>query len=434
MAKAGDFDSFLSDINPSQTTINEASRLHTNLRDHLEKHQSYKVVCKATYLSGSYAKCTFIRPKTETEGCDIDIIVETSHGIDDDPKTVLNELKDAIEDRAVYKDVTLQDHSVGIDLTNFHIDVVPLASNEADTLFIGSKSEGTWTETNPKEHKTWSTKTNQDFENNYKPLVKIFKWWRREHCPSTSRYPKGITLEKIIADCLPDTGLGIEDRIIQTMENISAAYEDSIESGSVPFIEDPALPENDLAKKHTASDFADFKAKLDEHLSLLVDKGTGNATWKQILGSNFPSGDKSLSEANDSYERQIVFSAPHKEKLCYPMAAKKPSAIITAEAMFPDGTKTIIENDGIALPKESSIVYRVFHRPVKGNLKFLWQITNTGEEALAVCPRGEFESPNYGRSGRSETTAYKGKHFVQCFIIKSGNCIMYSRPFYINVR
>lgn len=89
MANSADFESFLKDINPSESTIDEASRLHRNLRDHLKASETYGTVCKDTYLSGSYAKQTFIRPKKGTDSCDIDIIVETNRSINDSPQCVL---------------------------------------------------------------------------------------------------------------------------------------------------------------------------------------------------------------------------------------------------------------------------------------------------------------------------------------------------------
>lgn len=172
MAKNADFESFLKDINPSETTISEASRLQNSLRDHLKTSENYKEIHRNTYLSGSYAKHTFIRPKKDSDSCDIDIIVETNHTIEDDPCTVLTELKDNLAERSCYKNVRIQNHSVGIEMSNFHIDVVPLAKDSKGMLYIGSSEDGQWRKTNPKGHISWSTDVNQEFSGDYKPLVK----------------------------------------------------------------------------------------------------------------------------------------------------------------------------------------------------------------------------------------------------------------------
>ena len=435
MANSADFESFLKDINPSESTISEASRLHRNLRDHLQSCESYKSVYSNSYLSGSYAKHTFIRPKKNSDSCDIDVVVETTHDTDETPYNVLVELRNAILERSCYRNVRVQSHSVGIDLANFHIDVVPLVKDQEGNLYIGSKDEGTWQRTNPKAHISWSTQINNDFELNYKPLVKVLKWWRRENCPESAKFPKGITLEKMIADNLPELGLSIEERVMQTMANLSSAYSADLELQKVPCIEDPVLVGNDLAASYSLSDFKEFTSKLEEHLELLAEEGTGNSTWKKILGSNFPSGNTPSDHAllsNKLAKQSLALSVSHKRPLEYPILPPKPNAAIVATVTLPTGDSYTLENDGEAIPKDSSILYRLLCAPVKGST-VKWRVTNTGEEAMRVCPRGGFEKPNVGRTSRYEKTAYTGKHYVECFVIKGNTCVRWTKPFFINV-
>ena len=105
---------------------------------------------------------------------------------------------------------------------------------------------------------------------------------------------------------------------------------------------------------------------------------------------------------------------------------------VSATVTLPSGHSYKLENDGPAIPKKSTIIYRVTCAPVRGGV-VKWQVTNTGEEALGLCPRGGFEKPNKGKTARRESTAYTGKHFVQCFVLRNGNCVRWSQPFFINV-
>ena len=435
MTRSADFESFLKDINPSKTTIDEASRLQRNLRVHLASSEKYRDVHIDTYLSGSYAKKTFIRPKKDSSCCDIDIVVETNHTIDDSPYEVLSELWDAIEERDCYRNAKIQNHSVGIDMSNFHIDVVPLARNSTGCLFIGSNNDGTWLQTNPKRHISWSTETNQHYESNFKPLVKIMKWWRRENCPAWAKFPKGITLEKMIADNLPETGLSIEERIIRTMANLSVAYSGDLESKRVPFIEDPAIEGNNLASKYRYEDFAEFAKKLNEHIVLLADADNSNSTWKKILGDDFPSSSNQAgaSSSRKEVQRNRAYTVGYRQPLCYPFQSKKPNATITATVKLPSGKSINIDSDDYTIPKGSTVVFKVNCAPVK-NATVKWQVTNTGEDAKNHnCLRGGFEVPNEDKTSRREDTAYTGKHYVQCFVIKRGSCVRWSKPFFINV-
>ena len=319
-------------------------------------------------------------------------------------------------------------------MANFHLDVVPLVNDEDGLLYIGSKDDSEWRQTNPKEHLTWSTEVNKEFNGDYKPLVKIMKWWRRENCPSLVKFPKGITLEKIIADNLPEAGLSIEDCVMQVMANLAVAYADELDSYQVPFIEDPAIEGNSLAGKDCYNDFAQFVDKLNEHLSHLADEGTGNSVWKQILGNNFPSGGPSCGTTSSakSKNQQYALSVQHRQPLGFPMQARKPNATITATVKLPSGEIRVLENDGAPIPKGSTIMYRVNCGPVKDG-KVKWQVTNTGDEAMKVCSRGGFELPNIEKTSRREETAYTGKHYVQCFVIRRGYCVRWSNPFFINV-
>lgn len=438
MATAKDFESFLGDINPSDSTIQEASRLHKNLRTFLEGHASYSSICKDTYLSGSYAKHTFIRPKKDSDACDVDIVVETTHSVEDNPNDVLEELRDTLAERDVYSSIIVQKHSVGIDMANFHIDIVPLASKEEGVLFIGSSDDETWEQTNPKQHKTWSTEVNENFNGDYKPLVKMLKWWRREHCPEEVKYPKGIVLEKIAADNLPDEGLPIEDRLIQSMQNLAYAFDDDIADGQIPYVEDPAVEGNNLAANYELGDFAAFVDKLKEHLDLLAESGTSNDVWRNVLGTNFPAGQTTVSASLASHvkakeqAREAAYAVRHRQNLGCSIPLK-PNVTVTAEVHLPDGSIANIHSDDAPIPKGSTVIYRAFRVPLPGAVSLKWQVTNTGAEAMRVCPRGGFECPNEGKSARLETTAYTGKHFVQFFAVKGGACVQHSSPFFINV-
>ena len=87
MAKQKDFNTFLNNIEPSNTTVSYISNVQNNLRDYLSNHPNYKSVHIQTFLSGSYAKHTSIRPKLYDGKRDVDIVVETSHYSSDNSTT-----------------------------------------------------------------------------------------------------------------------------------------------------------------------------------------------------------------------------------------------------------------------------------------------------------------------------------------------------------
>lgn len=433
MAKQSDFKKFLSNIEPSQSTIEYISSVQNNLRSYLKNHASYSSVYRDSFLSGSYAKHTSIRPVKNDKKRDVDIIVVTNYSTREDPKSVMEELLQALLDSTTYKTAEIQHHSIGLELSSISVDVVPVVRDEEDEelLWVGDSETGEWAITDPKGHKEWSTQINEENDGKYKPLVKLFKWWRRINCPSDVRYPKGITLEKIIADNVGDSRKSYEELVIETTENIISKYkEDYSDLFILPVINDPSdkIENNNLLAGYSSSDFSAFINKLVEHMQLLNDEGTNNTTWRSIFGTEFPAS----SSSNLAVNALICKNAYHREKPKWPWN-RGGAAFITLTVQDEYGNIIEYSNNGSSLKKGYNLFFNAC-TGVKKPFTVMWQVTNTGEEARAQnCLRGNFEPSNIGTTGRKEKTSYTGSHAVQCFIIKNGICVAKSNDYIINI-
>ena len=434
MAKQKDFNAFLSNIEPSISTVNYISSVQNNLRDYLKNHETYKQVHVQTFLSGSYAKHTSIRPKLYDRKRDVDIIVETTYTSSNNSRAKLQELLDVLLEKSVYSTAKLNAHSVSIELEGIEIDVVPvIRSDDQERFYIGTSDVNEWTLTDPKGHISWSGEVNANSEQKYKPLVKMLKWWRRTNCPEDVKYPKGLTLEKMIADNLPSSDLNTESYLIGSMQTIVSAYkEDYIDKDIMPEVVDPCLSENDLLAGYVFSDFEAFIFNLIEHLELIAQDGPTNETWRAILGTEFPSAG-SISKSAFSSNPEAALNVSHRATPPWP-TPKKVSVIISTQLERDDGTTVFLENNGAPIPKGCRLVYRALHS-VKLPYRLSWQIVNTGAEAQeANCLRGGFEPSVQGqRECRIESTLYTGKHYVQCFVIKGDRCVAKSKEFIINI-
>lgn len=68
--------------------------------------------------------------------------------------------------------------------------------------------------------------------------------------------------------------------------------------------------------------------------------------------------------------------------------------------------------------------------------KVFWQVVNTGIEAeMAKALRGRIFEGGISNNGLShqESTQFKGKHWIECFIVKNGACVARSGEFVVNV-
>lgn len=291
------FQDFLRDIEPSSTTKTNSSSAHRGLRDFLADHDDFVEVHLDTFLSGSYARDTSIRPSTrdgKVSRPDIDIIVVTNHALSDKPSDVLWLLRSSLKD-GYELDAAPHTRSVGVVTSLVEMDAVPLIAPDgmSGSLWLPDKKAEQWIVTNPPGHTTWSTEVNRKAGNRFKPLVKITKWWRREN-PTLSKRPKGFVIECIVAECMSYTETSYPELFVGALERIVAKYAASIVRKQVPWIADPSVLSKSVTEQLSFDAFEGFYNKARAHAALgrkalkETDDEKALVMWRQILGPRFP--------------------------------------------------------------------------------------------------------------------------------------------------
>lgn len=424
MAKQKDFYTFLSNIEPSNTTISYISSVQTNLRDYLANHQNYKRIHTQTFLSGSYAKHTSIRPKLYDGKRDVDIVVETSYNTTHNSIDVLQELYDTLKEKDIYSNAKVQSHSVGIELKGISIDIVPVVcSSDGHKYYIGSSDCNEWIITDPKGHINWSSEVNSENNMKYKPLVKMLKWWRRSNCPEGTKYPKGITLEKMIADNLPDCNLNTEEHLVQTMQYLVDAYKPYLDMGLKPSTFDPCISSNDLLEKYALSDIKEFIQKLSEHLEIINQDGTNNESWRKILGNEFPKGDLESTTVSRRYNETEEFIEDMVPiRIGYSLLI---DCNVTQDGWRPFTLLQFLVSGGV-LRHNKKLDFFIRSCNVPRPYSIYWKVRNVGEVAESRdCIRGQIKKTD--DEHQIERTNFYGPHFVECYIVKSGICVARDR-------
>jgi hypothetical protein len=287
---------FLKDIEPSNTTKQDASKSHTSLRDFLKKNDEFKPYHVSDFLSGSYKRNTAIRPRTvngKTARPDVDIIVVTNHSLNDEPQEVIDLLYDVLEDE--YPDIRKQARSVGINTNKVDMDVVPIIAPDGmeGTLYIPDRKKDKWLVTNPPKHTTWTTEINNESSGMFKPLVKLMKWWRRVN-PTIAKKPKGFVIECIVAECMDKSETNYGELVVKTLEEIVLKYKAYIDLKIVPHIDDPGVPGNSVTDGITFDAFNGFYNKAKSHAEIgrkalnETDEEEALKLWRTIFGERFP--------------------------------------------------------------------------------------------------------------------------------------------------
>lgn len=296
MATKQQFLDFLAEIEPGDSTTARCSSAHNTLRGKLEKHDTFKDVHVGTFLSGSYARDTAVRPRKingELQRPDVDIIVETAHTEANAPKDVIDQLHGALVD-AGYQSLRKNRRSVSVLMTTVDMDVVPIIPAPSGTGYlIPDVDVEDWIVTNPPGHTEWATSTNKNAGYRFKPLVKLLKWWRREHLPSLGR-PKGFILETMVAQEMSYSETSYEELFAKLMQSFKANYKSTVDAGLVPYLADPSVPGNNVFSAVTSDEFKKFYDMVCKHVTLIdearseTDESKQLAKWRKIFGDYFP--------------------------------------------------------------------------------------------------------------------------------------------------
>lgn len=296
MATQQQFLDFLSEIEPSSSTKAVCSSAHNTLRDKLASHETYKAIHVNTYLSGSYARNTALRPRMANGTLrrpDVDIIVITSHTQDDRPSDVIEKLRRALK-QVGYEEIESNRRSVCVKLGTVEMDVVPIIEDHWNPgrWLIADKSEERWIETNPNGHTEWAVRINKKANSNFKPLVKLMKWWRRENLPHLRR-PKGFIIETLVAELMDYKESSFEELFIKLLERIQSEYEWTVAMGWVPNLQDPSVPGNNVFSRVKAEEFKRFYDQAASHAVLArraqkeQDADKALALWQKVFGDRF---------------------------------------------------------------------------------------------------------------------------------------------------
>ena len=289
------FFELLQDIEPSRTTKSRAARAHSAVRDHLRTHGRFQSRYVSSYLSGSYARDTSIRPRTTDDGQerpDIDIIIVTNFTADDRPDDVLREVANALSNGGRgYKVERINKRSVRVETSQVEMDIVPVFEM-LNGYMIADRETNSWLFTNPPVHTNWSVRQNDLFDGRFKSLVKMFKWWRRIN-PTSSKRPKGFVLEVLMSVHGPCEETHYGEAFTRALENIRDAYTFGTQVTRKPFIADPAVSGNDILARVTEPQWGAFIDKARVYASIArraqdaEDMDEATRQWRRVFGDRF---------------------------------------------------------------------------------------------------------------------------------------------------
>ncbi len=287
------FKEYLHRIEPSPQAVKRAAESHGPLREDLEADKEYGPFVANTMLSGSYGRDTTIFGIK-----DVDVIIKTTFSLTDlwerkkdeetEQECLLRLTREAIErtDRAAGTKkarrsihVILPEDSEN-DLPELTMDIVPVriqSGTDIDPMTISDCESSQWFNTYPNTQLSDGVRRNNrstviSDRHNYKPLVKIFKAWKRANY-QRQKTPKGFILECLTAKHHNPSAQHWIDAVHDLFKHICDEWPDPENLPSYPDI--PEVPDVSDSSPHmipiakTREQAQKVLKKLHSHLEII---------------------------------------------------------------------------------------------------------------------------------------------------------------------
>lgn len=321
------FDAFLGNIEPSSSYKDNQQQGHRTLRKRLAEDEDFSKLHVNTFLQGSYKRWTAIHP-----GKDVDIVVVTN--LDPDQTTSTDATTRLMRSLQRYYDkVEPQNRALCVTLDYVTMDVVIAASRDllrenalgsmrlsesidlaerwkTQPLQIPDRELKCWVDTHPKRQLEWTTEQNKASGGYFVPLVKMFKWWRKE-AYSSPEYPKGYTLERIVGEAFDPDERDHAAGFVALLRGIVAKFGAYAQLGLVPKLPDPGVPTHNVLHRVSASDFKAFVDRVKSALTFAeaalasTDKVESAELWQNLFGKRFPSA-QTIAKAAAAFPNTAV--------------------------------------------------------------------------------------------------------------------------------
>ncbi|RVC63979.1 cyclic GMP-AMP synthase DncV-like nucleotidyltransferase [Mesorhizobium sp.] len=418
---------------------------------------------------GSWAHKTIIKPPTDRQEFDADLVVYLNPVDGWGPSDYIGELRRIFWDSAVYADKTsYKSRCVMINYAgDFHLDVVPIIvernASDVVTYSVCNRADNRFEHTDGDGFRDWWLGQNNIVGGNR--LIKtarLIKYLRDYKIGQFSA--KSVVLTTLIGNQI--TEVDREDEINfsdlpSTLKTVVDRLDNWLQDRPLlPAVENPALPGESFTRNWTEEEYGNFRTRIRKYREGIddafeePDRDASIAKWRDIFGDEYAKGETlerasavvtKLAETIDRgrdivdqvivYGREILKHIPaklaHVRLPGFPrQAALLPVRIVAKERRAKGGAVVRDFRDGDTIDRNSGVEFQALQvngLPFPENFEVRWQVVNTGQAAAeANALRGEFKgSDTHGYL--YETTLYRGAHWVQAFVLNRRNGMLSAR-------
>ena len=243
---------------------------------------------------GSYALKTIIKPVSDNDEYDADVLLYMTPDAEMAPSDYINAVYNCLRSSGTYKDkVHRRTRCVMLDYAgDFHLDVVPCIRDENGNLWICNNKTDEFEATDGTGYRDWFNAKSGMTHGHLKRVTRLLKFLR-DHKRTFS--VKSILMTTLVGETVEDDCDGTEFKSIpDALKTVVNRLNDFLQSNPLlPVIENPVLPGEDFTRHWDQAKYTNFRAKFDTYTKKIneaydcKDHDGSIDKWREIFGDKF---------------------------------------------------------------------------------------------------------------------------------------------------
>lgn len=427
-------------------------RLKDGLKDYNEEKGTNYKLAEEPVVQGSVAMSTVTKNEANNYDIDVAIIFEKDElpvGTTATKNIVVNALKKKCTQ--LKKEPEAKTNCVRIEYqTGYHLDfAIYRRYKDEDDNYVYEHCGSEWRERNPRSITQWFLNQNKEKDYKLREIVRFLKIF----CKSRTEWknmPGGLILS-VLADEKYESYERMDERFYYTVKAIKDrllwdkdVYNPTDETKSLKFVS-----KDDVKMTNLYNRLNDKLSKLDILFEDTCTEKQAIEAWEAFFNHPYWTGQKELAKAlvgesttfatraTSSDSQGYYYHKETEEFIEYLMPVNIDRSVNLSlnckvfkdeELENPIGWLREMERNSQKLEIESHLAFIASTTAIEP-YEIYWKIKNAGEVAKRRDDiRGEiFIQESEYKNIHLESARFKGKHFVECYIVKSGVCIAKER-------
>lgn len=429
---------FLGQVNLNQSRIDQLDDRLGAISSFLQGTNAYGSEAKEIIPQGSYAQKTIIKPVGAHE-FDADVLLHIAEQDTWEPKDYVADLYRTFRGNTTYKDlVSRSSRCVVVKYANeFHIDVVPYLVRD-DGHWIMNRSTDELENTNPEGFNQWLDGRDRMARRRLVGAIRVMKYLRDFKQTFTVR---SVVLSFLLADRVSDLQKLLHPGCYDDLPTAFVRLIEDLDTWLqvrplLPTLTDPSCPAQNFHDRWNQAEYANFRSKINHYAGKAREAYDAEgidaslAAWQVLFGPKFckPPEQKALSEAGTTSLRSLDPEQDIEDDLGFAISLRAGYSVTVEGSVRKKSDRLFgyeLSRHGNRVRKSRSLVFRVTSCTVPKPYDLYWKVRNDGDEAVtANALRGQIA---LGSDYHSESTLYRGNHYVELYVVKDRRCVALDR-------